>query len=302
MHINNKSLELIDGEVFKPVSGYEDLYSVSNMGRIRSEKKTVRCLNGYRTLQQSIMIINVDNRHHDCRVKLSNDGFKKDFMVSHLVALEFLGSWDKSTHIIMHKNKNPMDNRAENLDITTWKESVFIDFYLKHKLPRGIYYEKKYVTRKNKKITHIICTGCGKKKPVKEYWKSAIVDNEVRMYICAECCTEKWSNAKDQGKHIRYTEFIEKGYKICQKCHKKKKLSQFNKNKNRQGGVGVYCNKCSTEIGRKYFSYQGFNDKIAKRNKKIVKMYDTGKYSQQTIANMYGITQSAVFCVLKNNR
>jgi hypothetical protein len=47
---------------------------------------------------------------------------KKWFLIHRLVAEKFIG--DISNKIIHHKNNNPLDNRVDNLEITTQSENI----------------------------------------------------------------------------------------------------------------------------------------------------------------------------------
>ena len=48
-------------EIWKDVLGYEGLYQVSNLGRVKSLDKEIRCLNGYRMIKGKIMGIAHNN-------------------------------------------------------------------------------------------------------------------------------------------------------------------------------------------------------------------------------------------------
>ncbi len=92
--------DVCDGEVWKPVVGYEGLYEVSNFGRVR--KLEYRLMSGH-------------NHKGYVRVNLTKDGEKKSVFVHRLVAEAFLPNPD-SYPIINHKDERPGNNRVDNLE------------------------------------------------------------------------------------------------------------------------------------------------------------------------------------------
>lgn len=89
-------------EVWKPVSGYETLYGVSNQGRVMN-------LNTQKPLRTRS-----DSKGY-ARVNLSKEGCKKTFRMHRLVADHFLPNPDGLLEV-NHINENKQDNRAENLE------------------------------------------------------------------------------------------------------------------------------------------------------------------------------------------
>lgn len=82
-------------EVWKPILGYEGVYSVSNLGRVRREAyimKGGKTVDGY-------------PQH-----KLSNKGKIKTIQVHKLVALAFIGPKPSPTHEVNHKNGIKTEN------------------------------------------------------------------------------------------------------------------------------------------------------------------------------------------------
>lgn len=62
-----------------------------------------------------------------------------------------------------------------------------------------------------------------------------------------------------------------KGYKWCPMCKTDKRLSEFNKNKNRNLGVDTYCRKCVSEKHKKFVPI--YRDKRESFKMSIVKMF-----------------------------
>lgn len=86
-------------EYWKPVEGYEGLYEVSDLGRVRSKR--------------GILSPAIDPNGY-LRVSLSNDGKQKTFKVHRLVATAFVPNMFNLEQV-NHINENKTDNRAENL-------------------------------------------------------------------------------------------------------------------------------------------------------------------------------------------
>lgn len=99
-------------EVWKDISGYEGLYQVSNLGRVRS-------LNYNRTGEIRILKPIV-NKFGYCVVWLCNESGRNNRQIHRIVADAFLDKVDKFC-IVNHKNEIKTDNRVENLEWCTQK-------------------------------------------------------------------------------------------------------------------------------------------------------------------------------------
>lgn len=92
-------------EIWKDIKGYEGLYQVSNLGRVKSfitHKILVPCNTGqgYK------------------KIKLSHHGKQKSFKIHRLVADAFIPNELNLPHV-NHKNRKRDDNRVENLEWVT---------------------------------------------------------------------------------------------------------------------------------------------------------------------------------------
>ena len=104
-------------EIWKDIEGYEGLYQVSNMGRVKSLKRTIWCgLNGgcYRTVPEKIRK-GVDNGNGYLQVQLSKDGKVKQCRINRLVAQAFISNPD-NLPCINHKDENKYNNCMDNLE------------------------------------------------------------------------------------------------------------------------------------------------------------------------------------------
>lgn len=102
-------------EIWKDIKGYEGLYQVSNMGKVKS-------LNYLRTGKENVLKPGKQNSGY-LTVCLSKNNKPKIFRVHRLVATAFIPN-PENKPCIDHINTIKDDNRAENLKWATQKENV----------------------------------------------------------------------------------------------------------------------------------------------------------------------------------
>lgn len=115
-------IELLEGEEWRPVVGYEGQYEVSNMGRVRSLDRTIMRKNGHpQTIHGKILHPSHASKGardrssiHYVNVGLNNVKSKRKPWVHTLVAEAFLGPRPPG-HDVMHINGIRDDNRLSNL-------------------------------------------------------------------------------------------------------------------------------------------------------------------------------------------
>ena len=105
-------------EIWKPIVGWEGLYEVSNLGRVRSLDRDVPAKIGSTETRKGKIKSQQKTRFGYMRVTLSKDKYRKTYMVHRLVGDAFLPNPD-SLPFINHKNETRNDNRAENLEWCT---------------------------------------------------------------------------------------------------------------------------------------------------------------------------------------
>ena len=111
-----------NNEIWRPVAGYEGLYEVSSLGRVRSiERIRKSCYNTTCTINQKILKAHPSKTCVYLRVTLSNNKETKRFLVHRLVARAFpeiCGEWFEGC-VINHKDENPTNNAATNIEVCT---------------------------------------------------------------------------------------------------------------------------------------------------------------------------------------
>lgn len=107
-------------ERWKPVVGYEDHYSVSNLGRIRRDKQSRGAQAGY-ILKQSFLGKKI--KFHYFKVSLVKNGVQTTHLVHQLVAYAFLGSKPSPKHCVNHIDGNKQNNQPSNLEYLTLAEN-----------------------------------------------------------------------------------------------------------------------------------------------------------------------------------
>lgn len=127
-------VESLEGEVWMPVVGYEELYSVSNLGRVKRNARSWRsgrkgCR--FKHLDESLVAQRM-NAYGYKICTLCKDGVKKTKRVHVLVAMAFIeNSMDKP--VVNHKDGNKAHNEVSNLEWMTTKENCIHSITVLHK-------------------------------------------------------------------------------------------------------------------------------------------------------------------------
>lgn len=113
-------------EIWKDISGYEGLYQISNLGRvkalIRYKKCTLKNMNGGHFSKEKIL--KQGKRRKYLCVTLSNNNSKLNLYSAHrLVAIQFIDNPLKKQYV-NHIDCNTENNKVENLEWVTAKENT----------------------------------------------------------------------------------------------------------------------------------------------------------------------------------
>ena len=158
-------------EIWKPISGYEEKYMVSNLGRVKS-------LNYNRTGKEKILKPGKNTKSYLYVFLYSNNKHKK-YYIHRLVGETFLVN-PNNLYQINHKDENPMNNCTNNLE---WCDN-----------------------RYNIRYSQAKKVGCFKDNQlVKSY--NSIIDTEIdgfnQGHVC-ECCRE--NRKSHHGFQFKYLE------------------------------------------------------------------------------------------------
>lgn len=102
-------------EIWKDIVGYEGLYQVSNLGRVK-RLVSVKCKT------ERFIAITKDKKFGYCRVMLCKNNKTKRFLIHRLLAEHFIPN-PENKPCIDHINGDRSDNRIENLRWCTYKEN-----------------------------------------------------------------------------------------------------------------------------------------------------------------------------------
>lgn len=118
------SFFIMQEEIWKPISGYEGIYEVSSIGRIKSLE---RIKYGNYLQKERILTLSYRNMSRAkggyYTILLCKNKVNKRFLVHRLVAVTFLENKEKKSQV-NHKNGIKKDNKVDNLEWVTPKENI----------------------------------------------------------------------------------------------------------------------------------------------------------------------------------
>lgn len=133
-------------EVWKDVEGYEGLYQVSNLGRVKSLQRITKIRHAIRIEKEKILKQHKNIKSGYMYVYLSNNGKNKGFRIHRLVAETFIPNPNDLPQI-NHKDENKENNNVDNLEWCTAKYNCnygsFIEKNKKAKYKKIIQYDLK---------------------------------------------------------------------------------------------------------------------------------------------------------------
>lgn len=101
-------IDNFNNEQWRDIDGYDGMYQVSDLGRVRSHKS-----GEWRVMKQR------KNRKGYLMIDLSLDGKRKNISVHRLVASAFIENDNILNDQVNHRNEDKTDNRSTNLEWCT---------------------------------------------------------------------------------------------------------------------------------------------------------------------------------------
>lgn len=182
MYYNNYQIEDLPNEVWVDVIGFDGVYEVSSLGRVKSCGRYVKTHGGEKWNKPRILRQGNKTR---C-VTLSYEGITHPYTVQRLVYESFnLDFVDYSKGEVVERiNKIKDDNRVENLKKSSFNEFVknktekgcmIFDRYNNYTKEHGIFHDGKLISKK--------CKCCGKQKKPSEF--------TYGFNMCKDCRNDK---------------------------------------------------------------------------------------------------------------
>lgn len=118
-------------EIWKDIQGYEGLYMVSNLGRVKSLPRKMK--NGVNKLGEDTFFISKEkflkeriakDDSHYASVSLRKNNSSSTKHIHRLVAIAFIPNDDKRKTQVNHIDENKLNNRLDNLEWMTPQENT----------------------------------------------------------------------------------------------------------------------------------------------------------------------------------
>lgn len=112
-----KHIWCLEGESWRSVKGFEEVYEVSDLGRVRSVDREIVDIRGITRIYKGAMIKQIVNPDGYYVVSLSSKNKNKACRVNRLVAEAFIYNEDKDNKdIVNHIDENRLNNLLNNLE------------------------------------------------------------------------------------------------------------------------------------------------------------------------------------------
>lgn len=109
-------------EIWKDIEGYEGLYQVSNLGRVKALKRKIKKSDGSTQIYRE-RILKYDKSISYLRIKLCKNGIETKYLIHRLVAETFIDNPDNKPQV-NHIDGIKTNNCVQNLEWCTAKENV----------------------------------------------------------------------------------------------------------------------------------------------------------------------------------
>lgn len=109
----------MEKEIWKPIKGYEGIYEISNIGRVKSLRRIVN--NGYCDyfIEEKILKTSMNTDGY-LKITLIKCKKRKTYKIHQLIAIAFLNHIPKgSTIVVDHIDNNKLNNNINNIQLIT---------------------------------------------------------------------------------------------------------------------------------------------------------------------------------------
>lgn len=115
---NQFTQEEVNNEIWKDIQGYEGLYKVSSLGRVKSSDRVVTCKGGIKRLYKGKILSIIMNKSGYFTVFLYKDNSAKQRYTHQLVAQAFIPNPNNLLEV-NHIDEDKSNNRVSNLEWCT---------------------------------------------------------------------------------------------------------------------------------------------------------------------------------------
>lgn len=112
---------VVENEIWKDVIGFEGLYMVSNLGRIKSLPKEINGGNFLYFSKEKIKKQTI-NKYGYSRITLTKNNKGKRFLLHRLIAESFIPNF-LNKKVVNHIDNNPKNNSLSNLEWVSTREN-----------------------------------------------------------------------------------------------------------------------------------------------------------------------------------
>ena len=187
-------------EIWKDIEGYEGLYQVSNLGRVKSLDRTITRSDGVKIkIKGKIRTFSKSHKGYLYLSLTDVNKKRKTFKVHRLVAMAFVQNPDNKPQV-NHIDGNKLNNKAENLEWVTNSENQL------HALENGLVV-RNINSHRSKRVRQYTRDG----KFIKEYPSVAQVERELGFksrHVATACRGEEktaygyvWKYADEQERN-----------------------------------------------------------------------------------------------------
>lgn len=120
----------MDKEIWKPIEGYDGIYEISNLGRVKSMKRYANNTGMHNKILLKEKILNPcksGSGRQYLSIVLSKQSIRKTYLVHILVGITFLGYTPNRNTVLDHIDNNQFNNRLDNLQIISQRKNASKD-------------------------------------------------------------------------------------------------------------------------------------------------------------------------------